>query len=323
MLNVSTPTPPPSACAPAPAAPIQNIEEVFARITEHCERYAGGAAWRSVGQLVLNLLIYGALISGSFVAVAQGWWGISVLAAPFAAFMLVRIFIIQHDCGHGSFFKSALANHVVGWMLSLLTVTPYGFWRDSHNRHHAGSGNLHKRGIGAIDTLTVAEFSRLSKNDQRLYKIYRNPLTMFFIGPPIYFLVLQRFPIGGSLPFSKSYAGMQTSQIWRSVMALNLGLVLFYGAIAWGFGASSTAIVFIPIISISAAIGGMVILRPTPIRGRVLATAKRMELRERRPVRKFALRSPCAITMGYRQYWPASHSPLVRAHPQLPIAGVL
>lgn len=255
MLNVSpiAPLSPESASAPAPAA--DSLEDAFARIAAHCEDYAGGIAWRSVAQLILNIALYGGLIVASYAALAAGWWWASALMAPFAAFMLVRIFIIQHDCGHGSFFKSARANHIIGWALSLLTVTPYGFWRDSHNRHHAGSGNLERRGIGGIDTLTVAEFSKLSKSNQRLYKLYRNPLTMFFIGPPVYFLFLQRFPIGGSLPFSQGYFGMKAAQIWRSVMTLNIGMLVLYGLLSWAFGLAATAAVFIPIISISAIIG--------------------------------------------------------------------
>ena len=115
------------------------------------------------------------------------WWlrDISIiltllLAIPTAGFM-VRLFMIQHDCGHGSFFKSRLANDWVGRFISVFTLTPYDFWRQSHAMHHARSRYLDRRGIGDIDTLTVREFLALGKHGQLRYRLYPHPLVMFRI----------------------------------------------------------------------------------------------------------------------------------------------
>ena len=238
-----------------PEALFPDINDALSRIAAHCNAYRGGVAWRSVGQLALNLALFNALIAASYASFAYGFLlGSLALSAP-AAGMLVRLFVIQHDCGHGSFFKSRRANHAVGWMLSLLTFTPYGFWRDAHNRHHASSGNLTRRGVGGVDTLTVEEYQELSPFKKWLYKFYRHPMTMFVFGPPAHFLILQRLPITGPLPFCETYQSLKGANVWKSVMLLNVGLVLFYGALSFFFGALATFAVFFPVASIGAIIG--------------------------------------------------------------------
>jgi len=232
-----------------------DVDAALKRITAHCEAYRGGVAWRSIGQLALNLILYIGLIVLSFASFNAGLWQVSLLLALPAAGMLVRLFIIQHDCGHGAFFKSKRANHFVGWALSVLTFTPYGFWRDAHNRHHANSGNLSRRGMGGVDTLTVEEFKRLSPTKQRLYKVYRNPITLLFFGPPIYFIFLQRLPLGGPMPYSEVYFGMKGERIWKSVMLLNVSLIMLYGILGWLLGPLATIIVIAPVISLAGIIG--------------------------------------------------------------------
>ncbi|HBY80329.1 MAG TPA: fatty acid desaturase, partial [Cyanobacteria bacterium UBA11148] len=103
----------------------------------------------------MSLSVYVALIAGMIAAARGGAWPLALLGAPLAGGMLVKLFTIQHDCGHGSYFKNRRANDALGFAISILTFTPYGFWRDAHNRHHAGSGDLDRRGVGAVDTLTV------------------------------------------------------------------------------------------------------------------------------------------------------------------------
>lgn len=232
-----------------------DVDAALARITAHCEAYRGGVAWRSVGQLSLNLILFASLIAASYSSFDAGLWQVSLLLSIPAAGMLVRLFIVQHDCGHGAFFKSKSANHIVGWSLSLLTFTPYGFWRDAHNRHHANSGNLTRRGMGSVDTLTVDEFERLPRMKQQLYKFYRNPLTLLLFGPPIYFVFLQRLPLGGAMPYSEVYFGMKGPRLWKSVMLLNVSLILFYAAFAWAFGVLATLFVFAPVISLAGIVG--------------------------------------------------------------------
>jgi len=227
----------------------------FERIADHCQSFRGAVVGRSIGQLVLNLSLYGGLIAMMYGAFSIGaWWAALLLSLP-AAGILVRLFIIQHDCGHGAFFKSKNANHAVGWLISLLTFTPYGFWRDAHNRHHANSGNLTRRGMGGVDTLTVEEFQGLTPFNKGLYKFYRNPLTLLVFGPPIYFLFLQRLPLAGPMPYSEVYHGMKGARIWQSVMLLNIALVLFYGALAYFFGGVATLVIVGAVVSL-AGIGG-------------------------------------------------------------------
>src|ERR1700751_5265652 len=109
---------------------------------------------------------------------AHGHW-IGLLRAAPAAGLLVRLFMIQHDCGHGSFFRSRRANDWVGRVIGVVTLTPYDYWRRNHARHHANSGNLDHRGLGDIDTLTVREFLALPRWRQILYRLYRHPTVMF------------------------------------------------------------------------------------------------------------------------------------------------
>ena len=116
--------------------------------------------------------------------------GLAVLAAGF----LVRIFIIFHDCGHGSFFRSSRANRIVGTILGSLVFTPYDYWHHEHAIHHKTVGNLDKRGSGDVKTLTVEEYEQLSAGKKLYYRLYRNPIILFVIAPFILFVIWFRFP---------------------------------------------------------------------------------------------------------------------------------
>lgn len=225
------------------------------RIMEHCSGFQGVDLKRSVAQAALSLGLYGGLVAAMMAAALSGvWWAVALLA-PLAAGLLVKLFIIQHDCGHGSYFENKRANHALGFFISMLTFTPYGFWRDAHNRHHASSGDLDRRGIGGVDTLTVEEYWALSPMKRLAYRVYRHPAVLVFFGAPFYFLILQRFPLASAMPFTETYQGFKVSQIWKSVATLNLALLVFYGVLAVFFGAGPVALVFIPVVSISAWIG--------------------------------------------------------------------
>ena len=254
MAEYQSSTPPDRELSPVRQSQAQE-EAALKRIVAHCNNFRGASLPRSVGQLALNLALFGALVAAMYASLAAGWWPLMLLLTIPAAGMLTRIFIIQHDCGHGAFFKSKRANHAVGWMLSLLTFTPYGFWRDAHNRHHANSGNLTRRGMGGVDTLTVEEYQRLTPFRKWLYKFYRNPLTLLVSGPPIYFIILQRIPIASPMPYSEVYYGMKGPRIWQSVMLLNVALLAFYAALSYFFGILATLFVFLPIVSIAGIAG--------------------------------------------------------------------
>jgi len=234
----------------------QDLDSFLKRVHDHCQEFKAPIIHRSVLQAGLTLFLYLLLCTAMvFFTKAGFYWVCALLAVPTAG-LLVKMFIVQHDCGHGSYFKSKATNNFVGRLFSLATFTPFAFWRDAHNRHHASSGNLSKRGIGAIDTLTLEEFRNLKPWQQRLYKVYRHPIVMVLIGPPLYIIILQRLPLKGSLPFSDEYHSINGRHLWKSVMTLNIGLLVVYGTLAWLIGLSTVLIVFMPALFISASVGG-------------------------------------------------------------------
>src|SRR6202047_2325724 len=173
------------------------------------------------------------------------WWLCLLLAIPAAGF-LVRLFMIQHDCGHGSFFYNRSANDGVGRVIGVLTLTPYDFWRRTHALHHATSGNLDRRGFGDIDTLTVGEYLSLSRWARLRYRFYRHPLVMFGLGPAYLFFLQHRLPVG------LMRAGWQP---WLSAMATNLSIVLAAAVTMWAAGFGPFLLVQVPVMLISASLG--------------------------------------------------------------------
>lgn len=163
-----------------------------------------------------------------------------------AGFFLVRLFLIQHDCSHGAFFKSRAANDWVGRVIGVFTVTPYDLWKKAHLTHHASHGNLDKRGVGDIMTLTVDEYNARDMWGRLRYRLYRNPFVLFGIGPIFVFLLHQRLPIG----FMKS--GLK---YWVSTMGTNLAMAaIIIGGIYW-LGLMPFLVSYLCITCIAAAIG--------------------------------------------------------------------
>jgi omega-6 fatty acid desaturase (delta-12 desaturase) len=142
------------------------------------------------------------------------YWLTLGLALPTAG-LLVRIFIIQHDCGHGSFFKSRQANDYLGSVCSLFTLTPYYYWRKSHAIHHASASNLEQRGVGDIYTMTVKEYLQQSPWGRLKYRFYRHPLILLGVAPAFLFLVLYRFPHPDAKPWKRERAN-----VWWTNLAL-------------------------------------------------------------------------------------------------------
>src|SRR5438477_579558 len=134
-----------------------------------------------------------ALVYLMYLSLAVSYWLTGALALVTAGFA-VRIFIIFHDCGHGSFFKSRKANDVVGFITGVLSFTPYRHWRWEHALHHATSGDLDRRGAGDMWTLTVDEYLKASRWKRLAYRLARNPLILFVLAPVFLFGVKQRFP---------------------------------------------------------------------------------------------------------------------------------
>ncbi|MCH8617365.1 fatty acid desaturase [Sphingomonas sp. SM33] len=173
---------------------------------------------------------------------ANRYWLSLLLAVP-AAGLLVRLFIIQHDCGHGSFFRSRSANDHLGRLLSVLTLTPYGSWAQGHAAHHASTGNLDRRGRGDVETWTVEEYWAASSLKRVLYRLYRNPLVMVGFGAPINFIILQRLP------------SHDNKDSRRSILGLNLALVVTFGIACFSFGAVHVLKIYLPVIIIAAWVG--------------------------------------------------------------------
>ncbi len=169
---------------------------------------------RSIIEIVITVLPLVLLWLLMWASLDVGYWLCLLLSVPAAGF-LVRLFMIQHDCGHGAFFRQRAVNDWVGRVVSVLTLTPYDYWRRTHAIHHAGSGNLDRRGIGDIDMLTVREYLALSRWRRLLYRLYRNPLVMFGIGPVYNFVLRQR------LPFGMMRNGWEP---WVSTMATNIAI---------------------------------------------------------------------------------------------------
>jgi omega-6 fatty acid desaturase (delta-12 desaturase) len=163
-----------------------------------------------------------------------------------AGLLLLRLFLIQHDCGHGAFLPSRYWNDWLGRALGVLTFTPYDCWRRSHALHHAGTGNLDARGFGDVDTLTVREFHARSGWGQLLYRIYRHPAVLFGLGPAYLFLLRHRLPIG-LMRAGKLY--------WLSAIGTNAALAVLLAALVHLFGMAVTGLVLLPVLLIAASTG--------------------------------------------------------------------
>lgn len=227
----------------------------FKEIAERCNAFKGADTKRGLIQLSVTLVLFAATCLLMLWSLQHSFWPGALLVLP-AAGLLTRIFIFQHDCGHGSFLESTKANNAVGRFLSLLTFTPYEFWRRAHNMHHATAGDLDRRSIGGIDTITVREYQALSKWKQRAYRIYRHPLFLLVFGTPFYTIIGQRLPFSDSLGFHEGYKTISVSSIWKSVVLTNAALVVFYGALAYLVGWGPLLMVYLPTLVMTSWIGG-------------------------------------------------------------------
>jgi omega-6 fatty acid desaturase (delta-12 desaturase) len=209
--------------------------------------YSTPSRWRSVGEIAITALPLVVLWAAAWFAYQIGHaWASLLIAIPAAGF-LVRLFMIQHDCGHGAFFAGRLANDWVGRVLGVLTLTPYDCWRHTHAIHHATTGNLDRRGIGDLDTLTVREYQAMSVWGRLKYRLYRHPLVMFGIGPAYLFLLQQRMP-----PVALMRKGWQP---WASAMVTNLAIAAVVVALTWLIGIKAFLLVHLPITLLAGTAG--------------------------------------------------------------------
>jgi acyl-lipid omega-6 desaturase (Delta-12 desaturase) len=199
---------------------------------------------RAIVQMVTTFVPLAAVFWLMYLSLALPYIVTLLLAFP-AAGLLVRTFIIMHDCGHGSFFRSRRANEIVGWFTGVLTLTPFAQWRKDHALHHASSGDLDRRGHGDIETITVREYFAYTPKQRKRYRFVRNPWVMLGLGP-IYLMLSQRRMIKGT----------QVNDMQRfSVMSTNLAIIaIIAGFSLWiGFGAFFS--IYFPAIFIAASAG--------------------------------------------------------------------
>jgi acyl-lipid omega-6 desaturase (Delta-12 desaturase) len=216
------------------------------RWTQILSRYREPSHARSIAELTITVTPLVALWLASWFALSRGHLWASLLIAVPAAGFLMRLFMIQHDCGHGSFFSYRWANDWVGRVIGVLTLTPYDLWRRTHAIHHATSGNLDRRGIGDLNTLTVREYGARSRWGKLAYRLYRHPVVMFGVGPAYLFFLQHRLPAG------LMRAGWRP---WATTMATNLAIALIAVTLVQLIGVKAFLLVHLPIALVAATMG--------------------------------------------------------------------
>jgi acyl-lipid omega-6 desaturase (Delta-12 desaturase) len=208
-------------------------------VAAHREPVLRSALWQLGNSVIPYLALWGLMVW----SLGISYWITLALAVPAAGF-LVRIFIIFHDCGHGSFFRSRRANRLTEFLTGVLVFTPYRQWRHEHARHHATSGDLDRRGAGEIWTLTVQEYRDASFGTRLAYRLARNPFILFVVAPMYVFLVRQRLP-------SREVGRRER----RGVHWTNAALLAIVGVMSLTIGIKAYVLVQLPVIAIAATAG--------------------------------------------------------------------
>ncbi len=201
--------------------------------------HAGRASW----QLINTLGSYAAAWVAMYFLLGVSFW-LALPVAVLAGGLLVRVFILFHDCGHGSFFASQRANAFWGFVTGMLTFTPYYHWRGEHAIHHGATGDLDRRGVGDVWTMTVREYLEASRWKRFAYRLARNPFVLFVLAPLVLFLVLQRIPRSGAKPHER-----------RSVWWMNLALLGMVGVMGAIFGVLPYLVLQLIVMAIAGSAG--------------------------------------------------------------------
>jgi hypothetical protein len=255
----------------------------------------------SVVQFVSTLALYVGCCALMYWSLSLSYAVTLALAFPAAAF-LIRLFIVQHDCGHGSFFLSQRANTVVGRICSVFTLAPYASWRRQHAAHHANWNNLDRRESGAdiySSWLTVKEFRALSRWRRLMHRVALHPLVAHGVLPPAIFLLLYRAPFDTPKSWTRER---------RSVYATNLAIAAIVLPLVWTLSLGAVIAVQLPIVAVR---------RSASLRQRTLLPPGRLELCRRVAARLVIPQAAAGSAMGHRQYRFSSHSPPRATHPEL------
>jgi len=209
---------------PSQATPRTDIAAWKEIVAKYQKPSTGRALWQVVNTLGPYVLLWYLMYRG----LAVSWW-ITLPLAILAGAFLVRVFIIFHDCGHGSFFKSRQANDVMGFIAGILTFTPYYHWRWEPAIHHASAGDLDKRGTGDVWTMTVQEYLESSRWKRFAYRLTRNPVVLFVLAPLYLFVIRQRFPSAKANPRERQ------SVHWMNLAIFGMAavLTLIYGFVPY------------------------------------------------------------------------------------------
>jgi len=223
------------------AAPQTNRQELIQAISKYAQADYLKATWQISNTFIPYIGLWAVMIY--LVLQNYSYWITLLLTIP-AAGLLVRTFIFFHDCCHGAFFPSRIANRIFGYIAGTMTFTPFEDWKYTHVTHHSASGDLDRRGTGDIWTMTVDEYLAASRLKRLAYRLFRNPLVLFSIIPPVLFLIVQRFPSPG--------VGKRER---RSVLITNAAIVAIIGLMSLTLGLQNYLLIQLPIILLAATIG--------------------------------------------------------------------
>lgn len=222
---------------------IKQDNNPWLNFSRNLEKYRTPSIRRSIWQMINTFVPYVLIWVLMVYSLEVSYW-LTALLIILAAGFLVRLFIIFHDCGHGSFFKSQKANKIVGMIFGILAFTPYYKWHNQHLKHHATVGNLDKRGVGDVWTMTKEEYESADKKTKFEYRMYRNPLIMFGLGPLYVFLISNRF--------TKRW---MTKQEKYNIYVTNLALLLMFAVAGHFIGYLTYVILQVLVMEIAAVAG--------------------------------------------------------------------